>query len=403
VSRLARTIAHASGPIPVVTGAFVNALGIARGFAQLHKRTIIVAEEPSVAGRSRHCCFWRCPDPRADEPAFIASLVALGKRLGPKRGFLLCTNDQSLVAIGRAMSQLEPYYVMPMPAWPVLRACYEKADMLRAAMRCGVAVPQSWFLINAAEMILRADEFAYPCVVKPTKTVGFMEAVGVKSCTSVLGNRSELVVFGEAIQKSAAADVGLLAQELVPGGAEALYTLSAYVNRESEIIAYSTGHKIRQTPPTAGTITSGRVTLVRELLEPSQRLVRELGFHGVCNIEFKHDHRDGRYKLIEINPRSGMWNYSATATGTNLFRHAYADAVNGPVAPVAPSDKEAVWIYFGDIIGFWRNKQGNLLDWWRPLHGRKVPAVFSFTDPLPSVGAALDLARSVARRRGRRR
>ena len=45
------------------------------------------------------------------------------------------------------------------------------------------------------------------------------------------------------------------------------------------------------------------------------------GFHGVSQVEFKRDPRDGRFKLMEINPRLWQWHGLAAACGVDLPRH----------------------------------------------------------------------------------
>ena len=47
---------------------------------------------------------------------------------------------------------------------------------------------------------------------------------------------------------------------------------------------------------------SGRVVHEPELFRLGQNLIKAAGFYGISNTEFKKDQRDGRFKLIEINP-----------------------------------------------------------------------------------------------------
>jgi len=43
-------------------------------------------------------------------------------------------------------------------------------------------------------------------------------------------------------------------------------------------------------------------------------------------VEFKRDPRDGKFKLMEINPRLWQWHGLAAACGIDLPRIAYADS-----------------------------------------------------------------------------
>ena len=145
-------------------------------------------------------------------------------------------------------------------------------------------------------------------------------------------------------------------------------------------------------PPDAGTIICGRVVPIPGLVEPAQRLVSELGFQGICNIEFKKDAQTGEFKLIEINARPGMWNYSATASGINLAHIAFMDMVSQETLPLPPSPKELVWVMTIDdlwkSVRYWKRNGYSgysigLIEWWRSLQGKKVDPIYNMRDPGP--------------------
>jgi carbamoylphosphate synthase large subunit len=73
------------------------------------------------------------------------------------------------------------------------------------------------------------------------------------------------------------------------------------------------------------------------------RLLRALRFHGISQVEFKRDPRDGRYKLMEVNPRLWQWHGLATATGVDLTRIAYLDLIGQPPAPVRMNGRPRRW------------------------------------------------------------
>ena len=162
-----------------------------------------------------------------------------------------------------------------------------------------------------------------------------------------------------------------------------------------ETISYSTGHKIRQNPPDAGTIVSGRVTPEPELFQLGKKLIKAAGYYGISNTEFKKDPRDGNFKLIEINPRPGMWNYSVMASGINLPYIAYEEVHGRTVSPVGSTEQELIWIlgvmdFYLSLFGY--KKKGfseysiNLWQWLRTIRGAKrVEAVFKLSDPLPGI------------------
>ena len=63
------------------------------------------------------------------------------------------------------------------------------------------------------------------------------------------------------------------------------------------------------------------------------RLLRAIGFHGVSQVEFKRDPRDGRFKLMEINPRLWQWHGLAAALGVDFPRIVYLDLMGRRRSP----------------------------------------------------------------------
>src|SRR5205814_1680031 len=118
-----------------------------------------------------------------------------------------------------------------------------------------------------------------------------------------------------------------MVQELVPGGDDHLYSVGSYVARDGRALGVFCGRKLRQTPPVVGTCRVGEALWVEEIVDAALRLLRAFAFHGLSQVEFKRDPRDGRFKLMEINPRLWQWHGLAAACGVDLPRIAYADLV----------------------------------------------------------------------------
>ena len=61
---------------------------------------------------------------------------------------------------------------------------------------------------------------------------------------------------------------------------------------------------------------------MQEVVDAGLRLPRaRSSYQGLSQVEFKRDPRDGRYKLMEINPRLCQWHGLAAACGVDLPRH----------------------------------------------------------------------------------
>jgi len=380
--------------IPIILGGFVNGLGLIRSFGYKKIPTILLDKKKTFSFYSRYTTGYLCPDPEKDEQEFINYLINLGKTL-PNKGVLFATNDIWLIPISKNRKELSQYYHFPMAEWDVIEKCWNKKYLYPIAESNGIPIPKTFFLDTAHELDSVADQIRYPCVLKPSITIGFLEKLKSNGRAIVIEDKKELAIWKERIIQADLGDVPLILQEQVEGPPTGLYTITSYANRNSDIIAYSTGHKIRQYPPDAGTITSGRLHDDPQVYELGKKLIKSLNFHGISNIEFKKDERDNTFNLIEINPRPGMWNYSALMSGINLPYLAYCDILQKEVCqPESELSKNGVWVFLpGDLVNslYTNRKKGyhahvlTFRQWLNSLHGRKIFAIESLDDPLPGV------------------
>lgn len=381
-------------PLPIILGGQVNGLGLVRGLGEAGIPSIVIDYRANMAAKSKYVLAGlQCPHPDEAMDAFVQYMAELGGELATK-GVLFCTNDIWLIPISKTQHELEAYYHYPMSKWEVIERCTDKKYLYDLAAEAGIPHPQTVVLQGIGGIEEYKDRIPFPWVIKPAITVGFLEKLGSRGRTLMIQDENGLAYWQQRISACGLASVPLVLQESIPGGADALYTLTAYSDPEGEILAYSTGHKIRQNPPDAGTIVSGRVTPTPEIFHLGQRLIKHVGFYGISNTEFKKDARDGIFKLIEINPRPGMWNYATTATGINLPLMAYRQAIGEPVKPVDPVDAELVWLYsYLDLAlsvhGFRRNGYAqyalSLRQWLTSIQGKRVDAVFQIRDPIPGI------------------
>ena len=66
--------------------------------------------------------------------------------------------------------------------------------------------------------------------------------------------------------------------------------------------------------------------------------LKEIKYNGIFDAEFKLDHRDGLYKLIEINARPWWQNALPTKCGMNIIKAAYDHAAGNTAAEVLHQD-----------------------------------------------------------------
>ena len=375
--------AHAaSKPMPaavVVDVGWVNGLAAIRSLGRAGAPVIALDHHRSPLGfHSRYACPLPCPDPVADEDGFVELLARVGDALG-RPAPIFPTHDPPLNAIARNREALGERFLCPFPSWQTLERIQRKRFQLERAEEAGVPVPLTTHPATATEALAAGAGLGYPILVKPSDPVEFKRRF----------RRQAFRCESPAELDRAYADAEPFApmvQELIPGGDDELYTLGSYLSGDGEALALFSGRKLRQTPAGVGTCRVGEAVWVDEVVELGLRLLRALEFHGVSQVEFKRDPRDGRYKLMEVNPRLWQWHGLAAACGVDIPRIAYWDLLGARLPPARMNGAGKRW-----AITLWSG-HGVALQW--PPY---VDAVFAADDPEPALHQAARVVRGALR------
>ena len=366
-------------PALVIDVGWVNGLAAIRSLGRAGVDVLALDHRKSPLGfRSRFATMpISCPDPGTDEEGFVGLLRGIGDDLElPAPVFP--THDPPLNAIARNRDALKGF-VYPFPPWSVLERIQDKRTQLETAVEAGVQIPETRHPQSAGEAVAAGEDLGYPVLVKPRHPDGFKrrfsrQAFRCETSADVERSYADTEPFGPMVQ------------ELVPGGDEELYSLGSYLREDGEALGLFCGRKLRQTPPGIGTCRVGEAVWVEDVVQDGLRLLRALRYHGISQVEFKRDPRDGRYKLMEVNPRLWQWHGLATACGVDLPVIAYRDLTGEQVAPASMNGERRRWAI-------------TLMPGERPALQRPpyVEAVFALDDPKPGLVHAARIARGKLR------
>jgi len=154
-------------------------------------------------------------------------------------------------------------------------------------------------------------------------------------------------------------------------------------------VAEFTARRTRQFPVDFG-YTSTFVEIVDEpqLVEAARLLLRSIGHHGLVEVEFKRDARDGSMKILDVNPRPWTWFGLAAAAGVDLGAMLWTVRSGGKVAAVAARPKTS-WMYLvRDVVAAGKLITGGRLNipaYLRAFGTVRAWATFSTGDPVPGL------------------
>ncbi len=328
----------------VVLNIHHSGLAIARCLGPLGVRVIGISAKRNFPGNQSRWLEFRLGPDSLDDPSGLAQfLEALADELG-ERPILLPTRDHDVNFISRYRTRLSAAFILLAPTAAAIESVMNKETLSAIAREAAIDVPRG-VTVRKVDQIDLVQTLRFPCICKPVyasqwRRPGVWEAVGRQKARCV-SSFDELVVFYGGFS---ALDPVVHVQEWIPGGERQLQIFGSYCASDHEVVAYFTARKRLQYPALAGTGIVVEAIRLPELVEPSRRLLRALGFHGISEIEFKRDERDGRLYLIEVNPRHWDQHGLGNAVGVNLSEALYRDATHQPQRKMLQTDEPVIWV-----------------------------------------------------------
>ena len=335
-----------------------------------------------------------------DENETVEKLLAVAEREGA-RGVLIPTSDAYIEFVVQNASRLSARYDFQSSYNAEAYAAFidkeRFADLCRAH---GVSAPV--FRRSAASGLAGlADSSEYPCLIKPAMihTVKhYMKGAKVY----VAKDAAEFRRIARMIEPWGGA---WLVQELIPGPESDITCYYGYLAKNGSVRQAVTARKLRQFPPGFGSASLARSERLDETREISERFLQSAGFRGLASVEFKRDARDGKLKIIEVNPRPALWASLSHHAGKRAVLAAFNDLGGRAEPPEAGQIDGVVWRYllkdlYSSAFYAWRGREFVLAS--PSLDGRAAVRscgpLFSRRDPLPILGELLNYARKLLRR-----
>jgi predicted ATP-grasp superfamily ATP-dependent carboligase len=379
----------------VVLGASETGLAVVRSLGRAGVRVIVVDRRRGPAFSSCFAIGIECPDPEAQPERFLRTLESIAQRSG-QRPVLFPTADEFLLPVSKQRQRLRRAYRFNLPKHGLLQSIRDKLLQARLAERVGVPVPRTYLAsaLVADRQALR--ELPFPAIVKGREVTGWRRLIGSARKAFVATTATEL----ERLLGTVPVPLdNLIVQEVIPGSDTEHFKVCTYTGREGEILLCFGLRKLRQCPPRLGFGSLVQSWDDPALLRLGRRLVRAIGYRGVASAEFKLDPRDGRLKLIELNPRYWQQNALADRCGMNFPLVQFAELTGAEPGIVADFASGVRWVnVHRDIDAFRAYRREGALSVWEWLSSLEPPimtSVFAADDLVPG---CLELAGEPLRR-----
>jgi len=292
----------------ITDGSYKHTLGIVRALGQKGINVEVMDSSQNAKSFYSKFCYQRimCPslDDREDYIAFLKSICRKNRY-----DLLIPVGFGTTQLVSKNKEELMRYVNFEVADFEKVKIALSKKETYKLAQKVGVPYPKTFYPKFFEEIEKLSNFLEYPIVVKGLEEAG-------KNVVTYVRSRRELIIKYKKVCEENRLDENNLPmlQEYIRGGGYGFFAL--YQQGKCKRIFM---HKrIREYPPSGGYSTCAESFYDPRLKEYGMRLLDALKWHGVAMVEFKKDERNGKYRLMEINPKFWGSLDLALAAGVNF-------------------------------------------------------------------------------------
>jgi D-aspartate ligase len=365
----------------LVMGADYRGLGVVRSLGR-HGIPVWLINQGghSVAATSRYVerkVTW----PAADDRTNVDYLLALGAKHNLPGWLLIPTDDYAVALTAHHHEALSNTYRLTTPSWEKLQWACDKRLLHRLAEE--LSIDQPWTACPSSREAISRLDCPFPVILKPALRLQPTSLATPKAWPAE-DRQSLLARYDEA--SAMMPPEHLIIQEIVPGGGETQFSY-AVLCRDGDVLASLVARRTRQYPADFGQLST-YVETVEEprIIEPASRLLAAIRFTGLAEVEFKKDPRDGKFKLLDVNPRVWGWHSLSKRAGVD-FPYLLWRLVLGKSVPELQGRAGEAWVHtsadlrvaLGEIL----KGKLSVREYMRSLRRPLESAIFAWDDPMP--------------------
>ncbi len=378
----------------VVVGGDHPGLGIVRSLGRRGIPVFVIDDQHCISSWSRYVTKFIKVADVLDERKTVDAVLEAGRRFDLRNWILFPTRDETVAAFSRHRAELAEFFRVGTGEWDSVQWAWDKNKTYSLAVELGIPCPATFNPKDARE--LPALYSRLPLAIKPAVKENFFYATRAKAWRA---NTAEDLnhFYRKAAEKIKPEEI--LIQEIIPGDGREQYSFCAFVEH-GKLHSTLTARRARQHPREFGRAATYVETVENsEIVELSERFLRAINYHGLVEIEFKRDPRDGKYKILDVNARAWGFHSLGFASGIDFPYLLFADQLGLPIEPVHARAGVGWLRLLTDVptaMSDMVHGSLSLRAYVNSLRSTRIEAVFSHSDPLPFLAEMLLLPYLVA-------
>ena len=269
-----------------------------------------------------------------------------------------------------------------MNEWDVFQNAIDKLNTMRICQEKNIPAPHTFLTDDLSSILVdnQLTQLEFPVVVKPRTGVG---SIGFQ----IIRSREKLEGY---LSKYDNRDGPLLIQEYIEQGNHPQYRADLFRDRDGKYKLVMVGEVTRWYPLDGGSGVFAYTIHDEEIADNCMRLLDAIHWNGYANIDLVWDVKTNKAKILEINGRTGATIKLDYLAGANISKLILENELGYPVTDMMEyKDNCRMTCLLPDLLWFIKSKDRfrTVPSWFdrRGVHD----SIFSWDDPLPSIGFLL--------------
>jgi predicted ATP-grasp superfamily ATP-dependent carboligase len=234
--------------------------------------------------------------------------------------FLPVMSEGLLLALAKRKNDFEQFTRLVLPSFEHFNILTSKEKISQMLRELDIQGPKTFFPEYPWSFDTIQQESEFPLIIKPYFGEG---AAGLR----VANGRDELINYYYDIK---ARYGSAMVQEYIHG---TKYTAVFLLNRNSEARRFFVHRVIREYPLSGGPACCMESVEYPVFYEIGMRLLSSINYSGMAEMEFIVDNKDGKPKIIDVNPRFYGSVQCAVSSGADFPFAFFRMAVYGDIEP----------------------------------------------------------------------
>ena len=292
-----------------------------------------------------------------DENCFISAVNEFLMKHADKKVVVISSNETYAEFLVRNKSRFKSNILFNYPDMDILTSLTNKELFYKTYKSSILNFPKTIYF-DLKSSSLDDVKLDFPVVIKPANVVLYNH-VSFKDKKKIY-KVFDLEELGDVINsiKSSQYNDTVILQEYIPGDDSHLFDSVVYcdTNGKVDLISFAQIGLQEHKPSMVGNaavLINGYNTFGvdnSEMISSIKSFMETIGYKGFAEFDLKYDHRDHKFKVLEINARQGRCSYYISKAGYNLVKILVDDLINNERLDYTIVDKKVMLSFVNKSI-----------------------------------------------------